>query len=944
MSRIEGRSTSRWLLCLAVCAALAACEGDDGERGPPGPPAPPGPTSTTLTQGDDPPGIHIAILGLSGGSGAGGNFRPGDRIRVNFTITKDDGSDWDITEMSRGRILVSGPSFNYNRVIPELDDLHTASVRNADGSYTYTFPTVIPATYAAPYNDTPAFGALEGELTGQALLDGTYTLGLYTRWDYTVDGESARDADNATVDFLMGGAQVLTPRAVVSQENCDRCHADLQAHGGMRKDVTLCLMCHTSGSEDDNAGGATPGVSVDFRVMIHKIHNARHLPSVLGVATNPDGTRNYAATPAPYVVSGDDFSGIGFPVFPNLSIPMPRDVGYSALTAPERALEDAIRTGVTDCSVCHGDPDAGGPASAPAQGDLAYSQPTRRACGACHDDIDWTLPYEANTSTMPPQNDDASCKLCHDPSGTSLAVIDGHLHPLLDPLVNPGLVFDVTGLDDGSGGAIDPGDKVSVTMSLQDDSGADFDPAGLSSASVVLSGPTSNHNLLLSGSLPKEGLTGAQPFSFNVPEALYYEYVGDSDNGTGGEVFTTSRAPHWAGPTSATTVYSRAPVAGGTTLAADASAFENFIDVASSAGFAVDDVIVIDDAFSAQEEYLRVQWIDGNRLWFASPAQSGYQFALRMDHAAGATVRVAALTTLTEGVDYTLDANAGTITEAAELGDVAVVVSYTSDFVMPAAYGPSLNDSPDLGEESGEWTGKSIVDGTYSLNVWGSRSLSVNVSGEVTSYSGTSPSEQEDFLVGSATTLEPYDLISDAADCYACHQDLWFHGGGRRGFETCLACHGTAGGEDRPQYRAWGAPPTTGVQIGFREMLHKIHMGEELANASSYTLVGFGSGGPPNNFSTHTYEEVVFPQLPDGVQNCDACHGASTSWTSPSNRDHPTEQGLPVRAWSTVCNSCHDSSAATAHINSQIVLGSEACAVCHDVGSEWGVEKMHKAY
>jgi hypothetical protein len=479
-------------------------------------------------------------------------------------------------------------------------------------------------------------------------------------------------------------------------------------------------------------------------------------------------------------------------------------------------------------------------------------------------------------------------------------------------------------------------------MTLQDASGADFDPAGLSSASVVISGPTSNYNLLLSGSLPKEGLTGAQPFVFNVPEPVYYEFVGDS-GGTNGEVFATGRAPHWAGPTSATTVYTRPAVAGGTTLATDATAYENFIDVASSAGFAADNIIVIDDAI-AQEEYLRVQWVDGNRLWFASPAQSGYPFALRMDHTAGATVRIATLTAGVAGVDYTLDANAGTITETPEFGNVAVIVSYTSDFIMPANYGTSLNDSPDLDEASGEWTGKSIVDGTYSLSVWGSRSLSVNVSGEVTSYSGTSQPELADFLVGSASTLEPYDLISGASNCYNCHQDLWFHGGGRRGFETCLACHGTAGAEDRPQYRAWGAPATTGAQISFREMVHKIHMGEELTNASSYTLVGFGSGGPPNNYTTHTYEEVLFPQLPGAARNCAACHGSSSAWQSPTDRDHPTEQGLPVQVWSTVCSACHDSSAASAHINSQTSSGSEACAVCHDPGQEWGVEKMHKAY
>ena len=34
--------------------------------------------------------------------------------------------------------------------------------------------------------------------------------------------------------------------------------------------------------------------------MIHKIHDGAHLPSVLGVGTNADGTRSYAATPVPY--------------------------------------------------------------------------------------------------------------------------------------------------------------------------------------------------------------------------------------------------------------------------------------------------------------------------------------------------------------------------------------------------------------------------------------------------------------------------------------------------------------------------------------------------------------------------------------------------------------------------------------------------------------------
>jgi hypothetical protein len=83
---------------------------------------------------------------------------------------------------------------------------------------------------------------------------------------------------------------------------------------------------------------------------------------VLGVATNPDGSRNYAATPTPYLVGGGRPSPhVHFPVWPNGVIAMPRDGGYTALSATDKALEDTIRTGVATCTVCHGDPMGPGP-------------------------------------------------------------------------------------------------------------------------------------------------------------------------------------------------------------------------------------------------------------------------------------------------------------------------------------------------------------------------------------------------------------------------------------------------------------------------------------------------------------------------------------------------------------------------------------------------------
>jgi hypothetical protein len=946
---------------LSALALLASsgCTGDDGDPGPQGPPGPPGSgtTDTELEPGDEPPGVNLALLELTGASGAGGAFQVGDQVTVRFELTKDDGSDWDIAELSTARMLISGPTFNYQRVLPEVNDVATNAVANDDGSYSYTFASPLPAVYAAPLNDTDSFGSVDGELTGEDLLSGTYTLGAYFGWSYTVGGDSFRDVGDGIFDFALGSTTAIEPREVVKQDNCNRCHQDLQAHGGQRHNVTLCLLCHTSGSEDKNvasAAGGTPDVSVDFKVMIHRIHNGRHLPSVLGVDTNPDGSRNYAATPKPYEIVGfnnsiHDFSEAAFPAWPWGLVALPRDQGYTALSAGAKAQEDTIRTGAADCIACHGDPDGTGPLTAPAQGDIHKAQPTRASCGSCHDDVNWGLPYTANGQTMPSQANNSNCVLCHEQSGGPLAVEDAHRHPLNDPDFNPGMHIAIESIAEAGlhndNGAIDPGEKIAATFTMVDDDGDDVAPATAGTLSVVVSGPTSNYNLLVNSSIPAAALTGAQPYTKNLPMVVALDYLGDSEPGL--DVHGTTYAPLWHVTGATTTVYERTASGAATTLADDVPAYQNYVDVADGTGFARDDYVVIDDGVAGFEEYLRVQFVDGDRLWFGSTASTGYKPGTTVEHPAGAALQKVTLTTKAVGTDYTVNAADGEITEVLDFTDGnAVLATYTTDFVMPSVYPLALNASPDLGEETGEWTAKPIVDGTYSVGIWGGPSLALNLYGESNSYRGISETFLTNFLVGSATELEPYGLIADGETCNACHQDVLFHGGGRRGFDACLLCHGTPGSEDRPPYVAGNAPPTSGTTISLRSMLHKIHMGAELANASTYTLVGFGSTGWPNNFTAHTYGEVEFPALPQGTKNCQVCHGKdNTAWIEPTDRDHPTQQGAPVREWQAVCNSCHDSSAATAHIDLMIsASGAESCEVCHAPGKEWGVESVHTSY
>jgi len=289
------------------------------------------------------------------------------------------------------------------------------------------------------------------------------------------------------------------------------------------------------------------------------------------------------------------------------------------------------------------------------------------------------------------------------------------------------------------------------------------------------------------------------------------------------------------------------------------------------------------------------------------------------------------------------------VSEATDFPDGEVLVSYTTDFVMPDVYPLPLNASPDLDESSGKWTGKPIADGTYKVTMWGYISKTLSLHSESNSYRLNAEGVSFDFLVdnpiqsGTPTTIMPWDKISSIDNCLACHQDILFHGGGRRGVEACLLCHGSSGGEDRPQYVAANAPATTGVQIRFRQMLHKIHMGAELANASTYTVVGFGSGYP-NNYAEHTYAEVEFPNFPDGTKHCAGCHGDSNdAWTMPLSTDHPTDADLPSQPWHQSCGACHDGSAVQAHIAAQTAPdGVESCSICHEEGSDLAIDVVHK--
>ena len=194
--------------------------------------------------------------------------------------------------------------------------------------------------------------------------------------------------DRAVQSVRPDASRAVVAREEVTAASCNGCHGTLGLHGGRYTEPAQCVVCHTPQSLDPESGN-----TVDFKVLIHKIHRGEGLPSVEG------GT--------PYQIVGfggsvHDFSTVGFPGF---------------TTDPAQNIER--------CETCH----------AGAQGDRWKTQPTRDTCTSCHDTTSFTLPLAAGQvlhsgGTQPA---DAPCTVCHPATGGIAGVFDKHYTGLLAP-------------------------------------------------------------------------------------------------------------------------------------------------------------------------------------------------------------------------------------------------------------------------------------------------------------------------------------------------------------------------------------------------------------------------------------------------------------------------------------------------------------------------------
>lgn len=427
----------RHLLLLGL--ALAACEGPAGPAGPagqgsngtdglpgtpglPGDPAQPSPWVVGA-------GVNLAITGfaidatgatvsftLADGAGAAldrtGHLTAG-KVDLGFVLAQladnADGSPGQYTAYTTRDVTSSITSMTATQATTETVEANYEVVDVTQGTYRYKI--------AAP-------------LTG---LDPAKTQTVAVFATRTFDGVAAFDREMASAR-PDGGA--VKARELVTEATCGSCHGtSLSAHGGRWTSPKQCVMCHQPQSSDPDTGN-----TVDFKVMLHKIHRGHQLPSVVA------GT--------PYQVIGfggsvHDYSTVGFP------------------------------QNIARCTACH----------AGAQEPRWNTAPAVEACTSCHDTIAFSLPLPPGKilhsgGTQPAG---APCNVCHPSTGGIAGVRDTHYTGVLSATAT------TVALEIQSITVTGPGQQPTLRFrALVDGAPRDLSTAPLTRLTATIAGPTTD--------------------------------------------------------------------------------------------------------------------------------------------------------------------------------------------------------------------------------------------------------------------------------------------------------------------------------------------------------------------------------------------------------------------------------------------------------------------
>ncbi len=293
------------------------------------------------------PGVVVDLLKVDDGAA-------GKKPIVTFTVKDKSGKPLLPSKLNRLTLRLTGPTSDYTFAAQVSEDARQAT-GTADGTYFWTFQNPIPAGAKGTY----AIGVEARNLV--TLLPGTEK-----------EIKDVRDlAFNDVIYFSVDGKPVEPRRTTVAlsvktpgapDRGCNACHAVLALHGGNRNNPEYCVFCHTPTTVAPEDEG---GESVNFALMVHKIHTGEELARDYTV-----GSHEYKHVRFPGDRRRCDWCHVGdsqqLPLSPNL-LPVQDPKG---LLNPVGATTSA-------CTACHGEIYAASHA-------LANTSQLGESCAACH--------------------------------------------------------------------------------------------------------------------------------------------------------------------------------------------------------------------------------------------------------------------------------------------------------------------------------------------------------------------------------------------------------------------------------------------------------------------------------------------------------------------------------------------------------------------------------
>ncbi len=740
---------------------------------------------------------------------------------------------------------------------------------HGDGSYTYEYATDI------------------SNVTGYDGTAVTYDRSLRHRVVIMMGGATGATA-TAFHDFVPDGSAMTESRDIMRTENCQQCHGQeflrLPSHGGDRLIVQSCVTCHNAGNVDPHSGE-----SLDLKVMIHKIHAGGELLSIPGadgkVWDDPatPGTDESADNGRYAIWTTDDVMNEWW------------DVGYPA--------------NIENCTKCH--------QGEGTEADNWKENPSRAACGSCHDDVDFATGTNHAGGAM--DNDD-DCAVCHRSEGAGLApsVADAHDWIGGNPRQTPEFDISLTVSAPANGSYFVDGESPIVTMVLTNPAtGLPIDHT------TVVEDATGEGCTLVDtdgdgewdpcpagdGQFRTSILTVHGPRARRMPVLTTASRVQIVASGTGPFDLSAANASLVVKFDGGQNVHSTDVVGGDVLLAGTATINVAGGPFASTAAATTAEIIA---------------WLNAN----AAFAARGIAF----DNGAG---RVG-IRSRNLGTVYSMQlqaSNVATQVFAGNLNPQTTTGSYASNNVA-ARTNPANNDPKAV---------RSVANITYTLDPVDDLAAGTYIVRVNFADAGSVTGQPQNYRAGSITRTTfqvgtPDDEPLIARNCGTCHQSMVGaddeQGGVGLGIHTnywiedeamdhCGGCH-----DWQPQYVNSVDPATGQLRSGLGSIgwtgakphprrIHAVHMGANL----NYPMASVDRTS--DTVAGRQYR-IEFPR---DVRNCQVCHTAETSgtWATRPSR-------LP-------CMGCHDSDAAMGHIRQQTFDPTpadpwsgdeqESCAVCH---------------